>query len=101
VLDTSHPAAPRRVRLDELVPPESRDAFWRALDLAVRKNAACTGETSWDSPLDEEGLGDLEFFVTPDSLVVFAPLPHAALAFAECAFPRTPAIEWLRPGMAW
>jgi hypothetical protein len=89
------------VRLDELVPPESRDAFWRALDLAVRKNAACMGETSWDSPLDEEGLGDLSFYVTPDALVVLAPLPHVALAFAECAFPRTQPIAWLRPGIAW
>jgi hypothetical protein len=101
VLDTTHPAAPRPVRLDELVPPETRDDFWRALDVAVRKNAACMGETSWDSPVDEEGLGDLSFYVTPDALVVLAPLPHVSLAFAECAFRRTSPIAWLRPGIAW
>jgi hypothetical protein len=101
VLDTSNPAAPRPMRLDELVRPERRGDFWRALELAVRKNAACSGAEPWSEDWDEWPLGDLSFFVTPEAVVVLAPLPHVALAEAECAFPRKSSIAWLRPGIAW
>jgi hypothetical protein len=104
VLDTSDPAAPRNLRLDDWVGRKDLAPFWHDLRRAVHDNEECVGgHQAWPQQIDllgGEPSVDLEFFVTSEFLVALAPLPHVALALAECAFPRR-STPWLRQTDAW